>query len=124
MDSQILDPLDVVGLTPLKGRTGGQPEIVVGLIDGPVFLAHPDLADQNIKEVPGTRPGPCGTADSAASLNGTFVAGILCARHGSAAPRSCRGCTVLIRAIYSGTGPAAREMRRATPEELGETIVD
>src|SRR5690242_11984671 len=110
MDSQILDPLDVVGLTPLKGRTGGQPEIVVGLIDGPVFLAHPDLADQNIKEVPGKLRGTCAHADSAACLHGTFVAGILCARRGSAAPATCPGCTVLIRPIYSETDPATGDM--------------
>src|SRR5690349_15896003 len=124
MDTQIIGPLDVVRLTQLTSRTGGQPEIVVGLIDGPVFLTHPDLAGQNIQEIPGKLRGTCARADSAACLHGTFVAGILCARRGSAAPATCPGCTLLIRPIYSEADPAAGDMPSATPEELAEAIVD
>ena len=39
-----MGPLDLVQLTPLMNRTGGGPEINVGLIDGPVTLDLPDLA--------------------------------------------------------------------------------
>ena len=124
METQIIGPLDVVGLTPLADRTGGRPEITVGLIDGPVFLTHPDLAGQNIEEVPGKLRGTCARADSAACLHGTFVAGILSARRGSAAPAICPGCTLLIRPIYSETDPATGDMPSATPEELAQAIID
>src|SRR5215813_3557066 len=38
-------------------RTGiaahGNPDVTIGLIDGPVAIAHPDLAGARIREVPG-----------------------------------------------------------------------
>src|SRR5262249_13728538 len=45
--------LELVHLPPLMARTSGRPEISVGLIDGPVFLTHPELSSENIREVPG-----------------------------------------------------------------------
>jgi hypothetical protein len=33
-------PLDLVKLTPLMARTSGRPEVLVGLIDGPVARDH------------------------------------------------------------------------------------
>ena len=51
------DCLDLVGLSPLMARTSGSPEIPIGLIDGPVALDQPDLAAENIREVPGKHAG-------------------------------------------------------------------
>jgi subtilisin family serine protease len=124
MEPRIFGPLDAVRLTPLTDRTRGKPEITVGLIDGPVFLTHPDLAGQNIKEVPGKLRGTCARAESTACLHGTFVAGILCARRGSAAPAICPDCTLLVRPIYSEIDPANGDMPSARPEELAEAVVD
>jgi subtilisin family serine protease len=124
METQIIGSLGAVQLMPLMGRTGGRPEVAVGLIDGPVFFTHPDLAGQAIEEVPGKLRGTCARADSAACLHGTFVAGILCAQRGSAAPAICPGCTLLVRPIYPETNPAAGDMPSATPEELAEAISD
>ena len=94
--------LDAVQLTPLMDRTSGRAAIKVGLIDGPVFLTHPDLAQKNIQEVPGKLRGTCSRVQSAACLHGTFVAGMLCARRGSVAPAICPGCTLLVRPIFGG----------------------
>ena len=116
--------LDAVQLTPLMDRTSGRAEIKVGLIDGPVFFTHPDLAQQNIQEVPGKLRGTCSRVQSAACLHGTFVAGMLCARRGSVAPAICPGCTLLVRPIFSEATPANGDMPSATPEELAEAIVD
>src|SRR6185437_15563196 len=68
---------DLVGLSPLMARTVGRPEIPIGLIDGPVAVDHPDLAAENIREVPGKLPAACGDAGHAACAHGTFIAGIL-----------------------------------------------
>src|SRR5437870_7264365 len=38
-----MNPLDVVALTPLMEYTSGRREIVIGLLDGPVAMTHPDL---------------------------------------------------------------------------------
>jgi len=64
----------------------GRPEISVGLIDGPVLLTHPELSSENIREVSWKLRGTCARSDSIACKHGTFVAGILLAKRGSAAP--------------------------------------
>ena len=92
-------PLDLVALTPLMKRTTGRSDVVVGLLDGPVAMDHPDLVPGNIQELPG-RSVKCKQACSAACRHGTFVAGILGARRGSMAPAICPGCTLLVRPIF------------------------
>jgi subtilisin family serine protease len=124
MKTLTIGPLDTVQLTSLMDRTAGRPEIAIGLIDGPVFLSHPELTVGRIQEVPGKLRGTCARADSAACLHGTFVAGILYARRGSVAPAICPGCTLLVRPIYSETDPAVGEMPSSTPDEVAEAIVD
>src|SRR5438128_11754290 len=76
--------LDLVNLAPLMELTSGRPEIVIGLIDGPVVITHPDLAGENVREIPGRIRGTCAQASSLACMHGTFVAGILCAKRISA----------------------------------------
>ena len=119
-----LDPLDLVKLTPLMRLSAGRAETTVGLIDGPVVTSHPDLAGAKIREIQGARGGTCARADSAACVHGTFVAGILCAKRGSAAPAICPDCTLLVRPIFAETTPANGPMPSATPEELAAAIVD
>src|SRR5262249_34836194 len=91
----MMSPLDLVKLAALMSRTRGRPEVRIGLIDGPVAPGHPDLAASNIQEVPGRLRGYCAQVGSAACAHGTFVAGILCGKRGSAAPAICPGCTLL-----------------------------
>jgi subtilisin family serine protease len=117
-------PADLVKLTKLMELTAGRVETVVGLIDGPVAMSHPDLAAGNIREIPGTLRGTCAQASSAACMHGTFVAGILCARRGSAAPAICPGCTLVVRPIFAETGSGNGQMPSATPEELATAIIE
>ena len=72
-----MTPLDLVRLTALTDRTAGRPDVIIGLIDGPVAMNHPELASQHIHEIPGNARGACTQANSMACLHGTFVAGIL-----------------------------------------------
>ncbi len=116
--------LDLANLTPLMELTSGRPEVTVGLIDGPVSIGHPDLASENIHEVPGKLSGTCAHASSAACMHGTFVAGILCAKRGSAAPAICPNCTLLIRPIFAETAPGNGWMPSTTPEELAAAIIE
>src|SRR5437870_1505977 len=119
-----MGPLDLVKLTPLMGRTSGRPEIVVGLIDGPLLLTHPDLFSDHIREVPGSHGAACSRASSLACTHGTFVAGMLFARRGSAAPAICPQCTLMVRPIFSEATQVNGGIPSATPEELVEAIVD
>ncbi len=119
-----MGPLDVVHLTPLMERTSGRAEIKVGLIDGPVAMDHPDLARQNIHEVPGKVAGACSKASSLACMHGTFVAGMLAAKRGSVAPAICPACTLLVRPIFAEMASTNGDMPSAMPEELAAAIIE
>jgi subtilisin family serine protease len=116
--------LDLVGLSPLMARTSGRPEISIGLIDGPVALDHPDLAAENIHEVPGKLPAACADGSDAACAHGTFIAGILVARRTSVAPAICPGCNLLVRPIFSQAPANGEQMPSASAEELADAIID
>ena len=119
-----MEPLDVVKLKALMERTSGRPEVMIGLIDGPVVINHPDLVGANIREIPGMLAGTCTQAESAACLHGTFVAGILCAKRGSIAPAICPNATLLLRPIFAETTSADGQLPNATPEELAAVVVE
>ena len=118
------EPLDLVRLRPLMDRTSGRPNVTIGLIDGPVLMDHPELDVERVREIPRAGSGACTRADSMACLHGTFVAGILSARRGSAAPAICPGCTLLVRPIFAETNAANGEMPSTTPEELARALLD
>jgi subtilisin family serine protease len=122
--SGVGDYLNLVRLTRLLDRTRGRPEIKIGLIDGPVVLDHPDLTTENIREVPRELAGACARWSSAACKHGTFVAGVLLAKRGSAAPAICPGCSLLVRPIFRETNSGNGQMPSATPQRLASAIVE
>jgi len=113
--------LDQVKLTALMQRTQGSSNVAIGLIDGPVQLTHPLLESDRIKVL--NNAGHCARAASVACAHGTFVAGILHARRGGAAPGICPGCTMIVRSIFP-----EREDGHAfpicEPEELATAVRD
>jgi subtilisin family serine protease len=119
-----LSPLDVVSLSRLMEQTAGRPEVVLGLIDGPVAANHADLAAKNIRLLPSPVGEPSDSAPGAARAHGTYVAGILSARRDSAAPSICPGCTLLVRPIFLEPVPANADTPSASPGELADAIVD
>ena len=119
-----MNHLDLVKLTALMEIASGRPEIVIGLIDGPVAINHPDLAGAHIREIPARLESMCAQAGSTACTHGTFVAGILCAKRDSPAPAICPDCTLLVRPIFADTTPETARMPSATPEELATAIID
>lgn len=118
------NPLDLVKLTPLMEIASGRAETRVALIDGPVTTSHPELSGTKILELPGKIGGTCQRATSVACMHGTFVAGILSAKRGSAAPAICPDCTLIVRPIFPETTSANGQMPSATPEELATAIID
>jgi subtilisin family serine protease len=116
--------LDVASLSRLMERTAGRPEVVVGLIDGPVAANHADLAAENIRVLASPLTGPSERVAGAASAHGTYVAGILSARRDSAAPAICPGCTLLVRPIFVEPAPGNADTPSASPGELADAIVD
>jgi subtilisin family serine protease len=114
--------LELVKLTPLMERTGGRPEMVIGLIDGPVALDHTDLNHASIRAVPGAVGHRCVLSNSVACQHGTFVAGIIAAKRASAAPAICPACTLLVRPIFAESASLSLALPSATPEELATAI--
>jgi subtilisin family serine protease len=115
-------PLDGVSLSRLMERTAGRPEVVVGLIDGPVAADHPELATESIRSL--APQGPSKGASEAARAHGTYVAGFLAARRESAAPAICPGCTLLVRPIFIESTPGNADTPSASPGELADAIVE
>ena len=116
-----MDPFGQVGLSGLMALTRGSPDVVVGLIDSPVSLDHPDLATGNVRPLIGD-PEACHDIGSASCRHGMFVAGILAARRGSEAPAIAPSCTLLARPVFS-QATLVGELPSANPRELAEAIV-
>jgi hypothetical protein len=110
-------------LTPLM-ESSGRPDLLIGLVDGPVDQSHPDLVKERIRELPGTLGGQCVNASSTACAHGTFVAGMLTARRGGAAAAICPDCTLVVRPIFSEESLEEMVMPSSTPDELASAIVD
>lgn len=116
--------LDLVNLRPLMELSKGRVETIIGLIDGPVAIGHPDLQSAIIREIPGKLAGTCAAAQSLSCLHGTLVAGVLIAKRESDAPAICPECTLLVRPIFSELSAASAEIPSASPLELAEALVD
>jgi subtilisin family serine protease len=119
-----VDFLYLVQLIPLIELSSGNPEVVIGLLDGPVAVSHPDLAAESVRGIAGQPRAGCAHSGSAACTHGTFTAGILSAKRGSSAPAMCPGCTLLVRPIFKEDAAENGAMPSATPEELAEAIVE
>jgi subtilisin family serine protease len=114
--------LDAVNLAALMQQSAGRPEVTVGLIDGSVAAAHPDLATESIRIL--SQASASARSSAAALTHGTFVAGILAARRGSAAPAICPGCTLVVRSIFLQPSAANSGMPSASPQDLAGAIID
>ena len=117
-----IDALALVKLVPLMERTSGRPEIVVGLLDGPVAMGLSALAGENIQQA-GSSSADCSPPGGFACGHGTLVAGILSARRSSSPAGICPGCTLLVRPIFGeSSGGDGAALPQATPEELAQAI--
>jgi subtilisin family serine protease len=114
--------LALVHLAEVMERTSGSPGVSIGLIDGPVNLDHPALAQSQIRSISGN--ANCERPQSCACSHGTFVAGILSARRGSSGPAIAPGCTLLVRPIFPEGIGNSDDIPSTTPEELAGAIFD
>ncbi|MDQ4032466.1 MAG: S8 family serine peptidase [Actinomycetota bacterium] len=106
------------------GLTSGRREVVVGLLDGPVAVDHPALASDSIRELAEGGGGRCTQPRSPACQHGTFVAGILVARRGSAAPAICPECSLWVRPIFTETVAEGQQLPSATPQQVAAAVGD
>jgi subtilisin family serine protease len=118
-----MDPLDLVRLRSLMGLTGGREEIAVALLDGPVDMAHPDLAGGRLVLLPTRGGAACADRLSPACRHGTFVAGMLSGRRGGAGAAIAPLCTLLLRPLFAERHEPDG-LPRASPEALADAIAD
>lgn len=117
--------IDLVRLAPLMELSSGIAEVVVGLIDGPVAMDHPNLAETACRAIADGAGASCSEQEpSFACQHGTYVAGILAANRGSVAPAICPGCTFLIRSIFAVGASTRNSLPSATPDNLAKAITD
>lgn len=114
----------MINLTGLMERTSGNPEVRIGLVDGPVLMQHPDLPGKRVHSISRNISATCTGAKTAACLHGTFVAGILSAKRNSPAPGICPNCTLLVRPVFSEGTLGSAQVPSATPQELAAAILD
>jgi subtilisin family serine protease len=119
-----VDFLNLVRLGPLKERSSGTTQTVIGLVDGPVALNHPDLVAESVRGTSGGPGAGCTHSSNAACTHGTFTAGILSAKRGSPAPAICPGCALLVRPIFREGAAENGALPSATPAELAKAIVE
>lgn len=110
---------ETVRLTSLMAETEGSAQVVIGLIDGPVITSHPEFNAEGVQALNGTA---CEYANSAACQHGTFVAGLLHAHRGAAAPGLSPGCRLLVRPVFSDQDGKA--FPSCNPEELASAITE
>jgi subtilisin family serine protease len=106
----------------------GEPNIVIGIIDGPVHLNHPAFQRSRIRTVRDSQMSTCKNASSIACSHGTFVAGILCAERGLSAPAICPNCEFILNPIFMeekiNTDKKDIRFPSTTPEDLANAIID
>ncbi len=119
-----MNHLDLVGLRPLMNESEGAQQIVIGVVDGPVFARHPAFSETVIREIRGRVHGKCSNRGSIACAHGTFVTGIMGAKRTSNTPGICPGCTFLVIPIFSEEKGSDHWIPTCTPEALGRAIID
>jgi len=109
------DPLRLVELTQSIRLTEGALLVAIGLVAGPVALDYPNLSSTNIHELRGNSNGRCADVTGVACVHGTFMAGILSAKRGSAVSTICPGGTLLVPPIFTETDSPREQLPSATP---------
>jgi len=119
----MLDPLQLIQISPLLAATTGRSETVIGAIDGPV-ASHPDLQNTNLQTLSTAAEQGCESVTSSACAHGTFIAGILSASRESQAPGLCPDCSLVLRPIFCEVTPTRTQCPEVTPQDLAAAIVE
>lgn len=107
----------------LLARTAGQPQIAIGLIDGPVDRRHPDLSALDIRGATEHGSVTCQRTRSEACQHGTFVAGILAAKRGSPAPAIAPQCRVISHVLFCESDKV-EQCPLVTPGQLADALLE
>lgn len=123
-----MDPLRLTGLQYLMNISNGSPDIVIGIIDGPIDLTHPTFHESKIK-VMHSKIVDCKNANDIACVHGTFVTGIISGKRGSSSPAICPGCKIILNPIFkqkrnNDFNGKDTFLPSTTPEEVAKAIIE
>jgi subtilisin family serine protease len=113
--------------------SSGRPDILIGLIDGPIDLEHPAFHQSRIRTVRESQSVACKNSSSISCSHGTFVAGILCAKRTLSAPAICPSCEIILNPIFSEDSKNKDNNNKkedegffpsTNPEELAVAIIE
>jgi subtilisin family serine protease len=123
-----MDPLVQTRLRSLMDISSGDPNLTIGIIDGPVDLTHPAFQASKIKTVRESQVKACNNASSIACSHGTFIAGILFASRQYPASAICPDCEFILNPIFKENADDSINkdifFPSATAEELSTAIVE
>jgi subtilisin family serine protease len=122
-----MDPLSQIRLRPLMSISSGHPDIVIGVIDGPIDFSHFAFRESRIRTVKYSQRIACNNASSIACKHGTFITGILFSKRGLSSPAICPDCQMILHPIFAEdmNNPANdRYYPRITPEKLADAIIE
>jgi subtilisin family serine protease len=124
-----MDPLSQIKLHSLMEISSGSPDVIIGLIDGPIDFNHPAFQGSKIRTVKDSQLGACKSASSVACSHGTFVIGILSAKRTLSAPAICPNCEIILYPIFREDVTSSIRNNdiifpSTTPEELSNAIIE
>jgi subtilisin family serine protease len=123
-----MDALRQTRLDMVMRLSTGNPNLTIGLVDGPVDFSHPAFQGAKIRTIRNSQLTACKNASNIACSHGTFIAGILCSKRGLAAPAICPGCEVILNPIfqrrYDQRINNVNTVPSTTPDELSNAIVE
>lgn len=115
-----MDTIQLVKLSRLMKLSTGNPNIKIGVIDGPVDFSHPDFSNLNFRTIHQTSLEKCKNSTSLACKHGTLVTGIMASSRGSPSLAICPNCTFILNPIFSEN----QQFPVSTPEELARAIIE
>jgi subtilisin family serine protease len=105
-------------------KSGGSPNVSIGIIDGPAYLAHSAFQHSRIKTVNDRQLAICNRADSISCTHGTFVLGILSGKRGSRSPSICPECEIILRPLFFESPKYPFSVPETTAGELARAIIE
>ena len=94
-----MDERSLVNLPSLMALRRGNPEVIAGVIDGPVATGHPELTAANFRSA-ADQEIRCSNPPSLSCRHGTSITGILASSRQSDVPGIAPDCAYWLRPVF------------------------
>lgn len=118
----VMDERSLVNLLSLMALSRGNPEVIAGVIDGPVATGLPELAAATFRSA-ASQEVRCSNPPSLSCRHGTSITGILASSRQSDVPGIAPDCAYWLRPVFLEDSPDGEVPAAALPE-VAEAIGD